>query len=73
MDWSAIYMRNVFESGPFIAGFAVAVLPSRRLPPGFLPMVLWRRIRRVGSLAFCCAAWPQESLSCSSLHPTLCH
>ena len=25
MDWSAIYMRNVFESGPFLAGFAVAV------------------------------------------------
>ena len=24
MDWSAIYMRNVFDSGPFLAGFAVA-------------------------------------------------
>jgi MFS family permease len=24
MDWSAIYMRSVFDSGPFIAGFAVA-------------------------------------------------
>ncbi len=24
MDWSAIYMRNVFNSGPFLAGFAVA-------------------------------------------------
>ncbi|MEO6015562.1 MAG: MFS transporter [Devosia sp.] len=24
MDWSAIYMRNVFESGPFLAGLAVA-------------------------------------------------
>lgn len=24
MDWSAIYMRNVFGSGPFLAGFAVA-------------------------------------------------
>ena len=23
-EWSAIYMRSVFESGPFIAGFAVA-------------------------------------------------
>ena len=26
MDWSAIYMRNVFESGPFTAGSAVAVV-----------------------------------------------
>ncbi len=26
MDWSAIYMRSVFETGPFIAGFAVAVV-----------------------------------------------
>jgi MFS family permease len=25
MDWSAIYMRNVFASEPFLAGFAVAV------------------------------------------------
>lgn len=25
MDWSAIYMRNVFDSEPFIAGLAVAV------------------------------------------------
>jgi MFS family permease len=24
LDWSAIYMRNVFESGPFLSGFAVA-------------------------------------------------
>jgi MFS family permease len=24
MDWSAIYMRNLFDPGPFIAGFAVA-------------------------------------------------
>src|SRR5207237_136752 len=23
MDWSAIYMRNVFAAGPFVAGFAV--------------------------------------------------
>lgn len=26
MDWSAIYMRSVFESGPFVAGLAVAVV-----------------------------------------------
>lgn len=26
MDWSAIYMRTIFESGPFVAGFAVAVV-----------------------------------------------
>ncbi|MBZ9935443.1 MFS transporter [Mesorhizobium sp. BR1-1-16] len=25
LDWSAIYMRNVFEAGPFLAAFAVAV------------------------------------------------
>lgn len=25
IDWSAIYMRTVFESGPFIAGFTVAL------------------------------------------------
>jgi MFS family permease len=25
MDWSAIYMRDVFQSAPFIAGFAVAL------------------------------------------------
>ena len=25
IDWSAIYMRSVFESGPFVAGFAVAL------------------------------------------------
>ena len=25
IDWSAIYMRSVFESGPFMAGFAVAL------------------------------------------------
>jgi MFS family permease len=25
IDWSAIYMRTVFESGPFVAGFAVAL------------------------------------------------
>lgn len=25
MDWSAIYMRTVFESGPFVAGFTVAL------------------------------------------------
>lgn len=25
LDWSAIYMRNVFESGPFVSGFAVAL------------------------------------------------
>lgn len=25
MDWSAIYMRDVFQSGPFVAGFAVAL------------------------------------------------
>lgn len=25
LDWSAIYMRNVFEAGPFLAGFAVAL------------------------------------------------
>ena len=24
MDWSAIYMRNVFAAGPFLSGFAVA-------------------------------------------------
>ena len=26
IDWSAIYMRNVFNSSPFIAGFAVATV-----------------------------------------------
>ena len=25
MDWSAIYMRTVFDSGPFVAGFTVAL------------------------------------------------
>ncbi|WP_322418827.1 MFS transporter [Mesorhizobium huakuii] len=25
IDWSAIYMRTVFESGPFVAGFTVAL------------------------------------------------
>lgn len=25
IDWSAIYMRTVFDSGPFVAGFAVAL------------------------------------------------
>jgi MFS family permease len=25
MDWSAIYMRAVFDSGPFVAGFTVAL------------------------------------------------
>ena len=25
LDWSAIYMRDVFESGPFLSGFAVAI------------------------------------------------
>ena len=25
LDWSAIYMRSVFEAGPFLAAFAVAV------------------------------------------------
>jgi predicted MFS family arabinose efflux permease len=25
LDWSAIYMRNVFDSGPFLSGFAVAI------------------------------------------------
>jgi MFS family permease len=26
IDWSAIYMHNIFNSGPFIAGFAVSVV-----------------------------------------------
>jgi MFS family permease len=26
IDWSAIYMRNIFDSGPFMAGAAVAVV-----------------------------------------------
>ncbi len=26
IDWSAIYMRNIFSSGPFVAGFAVAIV-----------------------------------------------
>jgi MFS family permease len=26
MDWSAIYMRSVFDSGPFVSGFAVATV-----------------------------------------------
>lgn len=26
MDWSAIYMRSVFEAGPFLSGFAVATV-----------------------------------------------
>jgi MFS family permease len=26
IDWSAIYMRNVFSSGPFVAGSAVAIV-----------------------------------------------
>ena len=30
MDWSAIYMREVFASGPFVAGLAVASSPSAR-------------------------------------------
>ena len=25
LDWSAIYMRNVFDAGPFLSGFAVAM------------------------------------------------
>ena len=25
MDWSAIYMRNLFDAGPFLSGFAVAL------------------------------------------------
>lgn len=25
LDWSAIYMRNVFDAGPFLSGFAVAL------------------------------------------------
>jgi len=36
MDWSAIYMRTVFESGPFVAGFTVALFAFSQAATRFL-------------------------------------
>ena len=41
MDWSAIYMREIFDAGPFLSGFAVAAFAfsqgaSRFFADGFV-------------------------------------
>ena len=58
IDWSAIYMRNLFEAGPFLAGFAVAVIAgSQALGRLFADGVIDRHSpRHVGRASLFCLA-----------------
>ncbi len=43
MDWSAIYMRSVFEAGPFLSGVAVAVFGASQAVTRFFADVFVER------------------------------
>ena len=74
LDWSAIYMRNVFDSGPFLSGFAVATFAfcqaaarffadsfvDRHSPSGVARVLLC--IMAVGVFFVFLAGWPALSL-----------
>ena len=74
LDWSAIYMRNVFDSGPFLSGFAVATFAfcqaaarffadsfvDRHSPSGVARVLLC--IMAVGVFFVFLAGWPAMSL-----------
>jgi len=74
LDWSAIYMRNVFDSGPFLSGFAVATFAfcqaaarffadsfvDRHSPSGVARVLLC--IMAVGVFLVFLAGWPALSL-----------
>jgi MFS family permease len=74
LDWSAIYMRNVFDSGPFLSGFAVATFAfcqaaSRFFADSFVdrhsPSGVARALLCVMALGVFCAFisdWPALSL-----------
>jgi len=74
LDWSAIYMRNVFDSGPFLSGIAVAIFAfcqaaarffadsfvDRHSPSGVARVLLC--IMAVGVFFVFLAGWPAMSL-----------
>ena len=74
LDWSAIYMRNVFDSGPFLSGIAVAIFAfcqaaarffadsfvDRHSPSGVARVLLC--IMAVGVFLVFLAGWPALSL-----------
>lgn len=74
LDWSAIYMRNVFDSGPFLSGFAVAIFAfcqaatrffadsfvDRHSPSGVARVLLC--VMALGVLLVFAAGWPVLSL-----------
>jgi MFS family permease len=74
LDWSAIYMRNVFDSGPFLSGIAVAIFAfcqaaarffadsfvDRHSPSGVARVLLC--IMAVGVFLVFLGGWPALSL-----------
>ena len=57
IDWSAIYMRDVFDTAPFIGGLAVATARARRAPRAMWPIDSSNATAHWPSHARCSACW----------------